>query len=39
MSLWQKAVSEITLDDVDGFCKSKQPEGTRLDYKVEHHPI
>jgi hypothetical protein len=35
MSLWNKPVSEITFADVDFFCRTQQPEGARLDYKVE----
>lgn len=35
MSLWHKSVSDITFADVDAFCQTMQPEGMRLDYKVE----
>src|SRR5260370_9602209 len=34
MSLWHKSVSEISFDDIDAFCRTMQPEGMRLDYKV-----
>ena len=35
MSLWYKSPSEITFADVDAFCQTMQPEGYRLDYKVQ----
>jgi hypothetical protein len=33
MSLWQKAVTDLTFEDVDAFLTAKVPEGHRLDYK------
>lgn len=35
MSLWSKATSEISFDDIDTFCREGTPEGVRLDYKVD----
>ncbi|MCC7420003.1 MAG: ATP-binding protein [Planctomycetaceae bacterium] len=35
MSLWHKTLSEISFADIDAFCRTMQPENSRLDYKVE----
>lgn len=35
MSLWHKQMSEVTFGDIDTFCLEGNPEGIRLDYKIE----
>jgi hypothetical protein len=35
MSLWHKSVSDLAFADIDAFCRTKQREGIRLDYKVD----
>src|SRR4051794_13333288 len=35
MSLWHKQVLDISFAEIDTFCQTMQPEGMRLDYKVE----
>lgn len=35
MSLWQKSIEMIEYGDVDLFLQGKQPEGHRLDYKLD----
>ena len=38
MSLWSQPISQITFADLDAFCRTMQPEGTRLDYKGVEFP-
>lgn len=33
MSLSGKPMNEIDFADIDAFCKTMEPEGSRLDYK------
>jgi predicted HTH transcriptional regulator len=35
MSLWRKEPEQITLTDIESFCTQGQPEGIRLDYKLD----
>jgi hypothetical protein len=43
MSLWNKAVSDITFADVEAFCRQRHREEPRLDYNREwgkdHHKL